>query len=55
MRLSWQYPALISLFEEAYPSIPDTVKILKFRGTDGVIKTIMLMILYSSRTLSSQW
>lgn len=51
LRLSWQYPALTSLFEEAVEasntaSIPDAVKMLKLRGTDGVIKTIIVMILY---------
>ena len=60
MRLSWQYPALISLFEEAVEaknatSIPDAVKMLKLRGTDGIIKTIIVMILYSNGTFSSQW
>lgn len=52
MRLSWQFPALISLFEEAVEakntaSIPDVVKMLKLRGTDGIIKTILVMTLYS--------
>lgn len=60
MRLPWQYPALISLFEEAVEakntaSIPDAVKVLKLRETDGIIKTITVIILYSSGTFSSQW
>lgn len=36
-------------------SIPDAVKVLKLRETDGIIKTITVIILYSSGTFSSQW